>query len=225
MLWLAILLVVGIAPISVTADYPKVPILMVHGLGGASGSWYLVIQRLKSNGYDDSLLYTIDMVDNYSLCSENHITQISNKVEEIVSETGFNRIDVIGHSRGGSNLYDYMRFDNGPNRVRNWISLGGANNKVCLTNWGQAPADPTPGNQTLYTSIYSLTDEIVTPELAIIDGARNIAVDNVSHFSLTLDDDVFSHVLAALQGTGLNNGAGLSTPKPPSSPTGLKIVR
>ena len=220
-LGLAILFVVSIVRISAAADYPKVPILMVHGTGSTSSSWYYMIRYLRSNGYDDRLLYTIDMSDNYTLCAESHITQISNKVEEIVLESGFNRIDVIGHSRGALNLFDYMRFDNGSNRVRNWISLGGPNNFSCVTNQNP-PSDPTPGDQTLYTSIYSTSDERVTPALAIIEGARNIAVDNVSHYRLTLDPVVFPHVLEALQGTGLNDGEGLS--QPPLPPTGPEIT-
>jgi len=212
-LGLAILFVVSNFRISAAADYPKVPILMVHGMGGTSASWYSMIGSLRSMGYDDRLLYTIDMSDNYALCADSHVDQISNKVEEIVSETGFDRIDVIGHSRGGLNLYDYMRFDNGPNRVRNWISLGGVNQYSCSTN---PPSDPTPGSQTLYTSIYSTSDELVTPELAMIEGARNIAVESVSHFTLTFDAGVFSHVLEALQGKGLNDGAsGVSEPQLP----------
>lgn len=205
---------------SAAADYQKVPILMVHGLGGNSTNWNTMISRLKSNGYDARLLYTINMENNNTLCAASHLTQISNKVEEIVSESGFERIDVIGHSRGGLNLYDYMRFGNGPNRVRNWISLGGVNNMRCSFN-GNPPADDTPGDQTLYTSIYSLSDELATPSLAMIEGANNVAVDNVSHFTLQLDTVVFSHVLDALEGAGLNNGAGISAS--PSAPTNLTI--
>lgn len=220
-LWLTILLVVGIVRISVATEYEKVPILMIHGMGGNSTNWNTMKQRLRDNGYEDRLLYTIDMVNNGSLCSENHVTQISNKVEDIVLESGFERIDVMGHSRGGLNLYNYMRFDNGTNRVRNWISLGGSNH-MCSTLYGPSPSDPTPGDQTLYTSIYSLTDELVAPEIAIIEGARNISIEKASHFTLIRNAEVFSYVLETLQGNGLNDGVAVS--EPPATPTGLRIL-
>jgi len=220
-LGLAILFVVSIVEISAAADYPKVPILMVHGMGGSSSNWSTMISKLKANGYDAQLLYTIDITPNSTLCSESHVTEISNKVDEIVAESGFNRIDVMGHSRGGLNLYDYMRFSNGTSHVRNWISMGGVNNWPCSFNQ-DPPADPTPGDQTLYTSIYSTADTLVTPSMATIAGARNISVDGVNHLTMPSNAVIITHVLEALQGTGLNDGAGVS--KSPSAPTGVRLL-
>ena len=200
---------------------------MVHGMGANSTSWFMMEQHLRSNGYDNNLLYTIDITDNFTFCSENHVTQISEKIEEIVLETGFKRIDVIGHSRGGLNLYNYMRYDNGVNRVRNWISLGGSNNMSCFGFYGSSSSDPTPGDNTSYTSIYSLTDELVSPDMAIIKGARNISIASASHFTLTTDSEVMSYVLKALQGTGLNNGVAVTQPNQPSAPSapdGLRVI-
>ena len=221
---MAALLVLGLAGTSTAAEYEKVPILMVHGMGANSSTWYSMKLYLKSNGYDDKLLYTIDMTDNFTLCSDSHLTQISAKVEEIVSKSGFQRIDVIGHSRGGLNLYDYMRHGNGAKRVRNWISIGGANNAWCFGFSETSSSDPTPGDHTSYTSIYSLTDELVAPNIAMIKGARNISIENASHFTLPMDSEVMPHVLKALQGTGLNDGVALSDPGSPSPPTNLKII-
>jgi triacylglycerol lipase len=225
--WLAVLFVFGIAGASVAAEYEKVPILMVHGLNGNSSDWNVMKQYLRSKGYDDKLLFTIDMTDNQTLCSENHVAQISAKVEEIVAQTGFKRIDVIGHSRGGLNLYDYMQFDNGANRVRNWISLAGANNMRCPVFNGSPSSDPTPGSHTGYTSIYSLTDELLSPQVSIIEGARNIALENASHYTMPVNKEVFPYVIEALQGAGLNDGIALVEPTdttPPSPPTGLRII-
>ena len=191
--------------VSVYAEYQKIPILMVHGLGGNSSSWYFVKARLKANGYPAKLLFTINMQDNYVLCAKSHVEQISDKIEEIVATTGYSQVDVIGHSRGGLNLYDYMLFGNGIYRVRNWVSIGGANNAYCFI-YGHYIGDPTPGN-VLYTSIYSLADRAVKPYLAIIKGARNIPIDksrNVSHISLLFDPLVFAYILEGLQGMGLN---------------------
>ncbi len=193
-------------------------------MGANSTSWFMMEQHLRSNGYDNNLHYTIDITDNFTLCSENHVTQISEKVEEIVLETGFKRIDVIGHSRGGLNLYNYMRYDNGVNRVRNWISFGGSNNMSCFGFYGSSSSDPTPGDYTAYTSIYSLADELVRPDMAIIKGARNISISNASHFTLAMDSEVMSYVLKALQGTGLNNGVAVFQPEGPSTPTGLRVI-
>ena len=69
------------------AEYKKIPILMVHGLWGNSNAWIPLKQYLTQNGYSANLLYAIDITtDNSVLCSKNHVTQISNKIEQIVSE-------------------------------------------------------------------------------------------------------------------------------------------
>ena len=117
-----------------------------------------------------------------------------------------------------------MRYDNGASHVRNWISTGGANNVRCPGIYGTPPTDSTPGDHTSYTSIYSLADELVNPDIAIINGAKNISVENASHFTLTKDAEVFAHVLNALQGAGLNDGVAVSVPKRPSFPPGITIL-
>jgi triacylglycerol lipase len=218
-IWMNVLFVFITAGISVAAEYEKVPVLMVHGMGGNSSSFFMMEQYLRSNGYDSKLLYTIDMTDNFTLCSDSHLPQISAKVEEIVSETGFTRIDVIGHSRGGLNLYQYMLSGNGAKRVRNWISIGGSNNMMCFGFSTTRSSDPTPGDYTSYTSIYSLTDELVSPQIAMINGARNISIESASHFTLPMDSEVLSYVLKALQGTGLNDGVAVIQPNQPSAPS------
>ncbi len=226
--WIIMFLGMSIAGSAAAAEYEKVPILMVHGMGGASSSWAMMEQYLKGNGYTDGLLYTIDMNDNLTLCSESHVPQISEKVDAILAETGAQYIDVIGHSRGGLNLYNYMKLDEGASHVRNWISLGGANNAQCFGLNSNPASDPTPGDHTSYTSIYSLTDELVTPSLAIIDGARNISLENASHFTLTMNSEVMPLVVDALRGGGLNDGVAVSGPgsdtEKPSPPTGFTIV-
>ncbi len=222
-LYLAVILAVGNVCISkANAEYEQVPILMVHGLFGNSSAWNELKTYLTQNGYDETLLYAIDItIDNGALCSKAHVTEISNKVEQIVSESGFERIDVIGHSRGSLNLYNYMRFDNGANRVRNWISLSGANN-ACPTLYGEYPEDPTPGDTTEYTSIWSKGDVNVSEAMATIVGARMVELFGLSHSQMLNSSEIVPSVLEALQGNGLNDGSPYT--KPPSAPIYLRII-
>jgi triacylglycerol lipase len=224
---MAICLVLGLSPMhaaneSAAADYPKVPILMVHGLGGSSSGWTTMETKLKSAGYPAELLFTVDVADNSTMCATSHITDIHDAIESIVAQTGYTQVDVIGHSRGGTDLYSYMRYSNGANRVRNWISLAGANNYNCNSTYGTPPADPTLGAQTLYTSIYSPDDGLVPESWSIIQGANNIEVAGVSHLQFPTSATVFPYVLNALQGTGLNDGVGLLAL--PSAPSNLTLA-
>ncbi len=187
-------------------EYPKSPVLMVHGLNGSSSNFNKIKQGLIEHGYPSTWLYAIDLVPDNSTCDPGHVEQIHTMVEKIVQETGFQRIDLLGHSNGGMDNMNYMRYNNGTQRVRNWVSIGGANNFTCEGAFGQlAPSDPTPGDNVLYTSIYSTTDNLVPTNVSILKGSRNLSVSGVSHINLLFDTNVFQFILEALQGKGLNN--------------------
>ena len=277
--------------------YPKLPVLMVHGLGGSHSNWDSIRIGLVEAGYDIDLLFTIDTVPNTSTCDPGHVHMIYEKVEQIVRETGYDQVDVIGHSNGGTDLMNYMRYSNGTRRVRNWVSIGGANNFRCRVSfinppqqvlpvpqqplyptlqdtfpigWDPLPppwvptdlnddgvlersymdvakanklrdfrlpgisygppvGDPwTPGQTTLYTSIYSVDDEVVANEDSKLEGGRNIAVgshppeddpdyaaglveyepipNGVGHIQLLSEDTVvLPLIIEALQGNGAND--------------------
>ena len=188
-----------------TAASSIVPLLMVHGLGGRSTNFDTIKRRLVENGYPEEWLFAIDLVPNNTTCDPGHVDQIHDMVESIVQSTGFERIDLLGHSNGGTDNMNYMRYSNGTERIRNWVSIGGANDFACQHVFGPPPEDPTPGDQVLYTSIYSTDDKIVPNEASILEGARNIAVSGVSHVGLLFNEQVFQLILEALQGNGLND--------------------
>jgi cysteine-rich repeat protein len=208
LIWVTVGVLFTASPVS-AQEYEKYPILFVHGLRGWGSLFDPIRQNLIDSGYNASILYTIDIEeDNNLLCSEAHVPQVSAMVEQIVAETGYQRVDVIGHSRGGLNLYNYMRYDNGPNRVRNWVSIAGANQMCPDLYGGNPPADSTPGDNTLYTCIWSTGDTLINEARGTITGARNIMVEGVSHGGMRTDPVVFGHILEAFQGNGWNDGVG-----------------
>ena len=62
----------------------------------------------------------------------------------------------------------------------------------------------------------------MNPNMAFLEGARNIELEDLSHIDMVMSEDVFPHVLGALQGNGLNNGSVFS--ETPSPPTGLRVI-
>lgn len=199
-----VLLVLAFATSALAQVYPKVPVLMIHGLGGKASGWDLMKSRLAYKGYNRSTLFALQMMDNQALCSTVHLAQIEAAIDNIKIKTGSPVVDVIGHSRGGMNLYDLMKYGTGTQRVRNWIAMGSPLAWSCYRMI--PPDDPTPGDKTLYTSIYSTTDELVEPELTYIDGARWVEVRGVSHYFMQVDSRIFPFVLEGLRGGGDNNG-------------------
>lgn len=192
--------------------YEKVPILMVHGMYGASSNWNTMKSWLKGEGYTDDLLFTINMDNNWSLCYAGHKEQIADRVDDILVQTGYDRVDVIGHSRGALNLYDYIHFAGGTETVRNFVSVAGAL-FMCGGSYG---SDLTPGDQTAYTSIYSPDDYLVGKRP--IDGANNVELSNINHITAIMNQTVFTYVMDALEGDGLNDGQPVNQEDPVINP-------
>ena len=186
------------------APPPPVPILMIHGLYGNPAFWNRLQDWLEEEGFDRELMYAPHMVDNASMCSQRHIDQIEDQIDMIRSETGAEKVTLIGHSRGGTDIMAFMRFSPDNDLVANVITLAGANHYFCTNVYGWPPGDDTPGDA-LYTSIYTTpTDGNVPAWMARLDGARNIAYTGVSHNDYILTDVAFEDVLDALNGGGLN---------------------
>jgi triacylglycerol lipase len=66
--------------------------------------------------------------------------------------------------------------------------------------------DETSGADVQYTSIYSSSDEIISPYTrSILAGANNVEVSGVSHSGLLTSTTPRTAILAGLRDGGLNN--------------------
>jgi triacylglycerol lipase len=160
------------------------PVLLVHGTGStAAESWdHDFAKTLPAQGYD---VCTIDLparsLDDIQVASEYVVVA----VEEMSARTG-RRVDVVGHSQGGLEPRWALRwFPSIRGLVDDYIAMSAPQHGsqdaagACAAGscapavWQQVPGsaflkalnsgDETPGDVS-YTSIYSLTDEVV-PEL------------------------------------------------------------
>jgi pimeloyl-ACP methyl ester carboxylesterase len=183
---------------------PHEPIIMIHGLYGNPLSWNRLQSWLEDQGFDRNLMYVPQMTDNFTMCSLAHIEQIEDEIALIRSETGAEKVTLIGHSRGGTDIMAFMRFSPDSDLVDNVITLAGANHYYCDTVYGRPPSDDTPGDA-LYTSIYSVPDDgIVTANMAKLNGAHNVEYTDLSHIEFIQTEAVFEDVLEALKGGGSN---------------------
>lgn len=96
------------------------PILFVHGSGDTAALWYTTIWRFESNGYDPSLLFAIDFThprnrsddtkpqENRSSTAD-QLKELSAKISEIQSRTGQKQLALVGSSRGGYSIRNYIK--------------------------------------------------------------------------------------------------------------------
>jgi pimeloyl-ACP methyl ester carboxylesterase len=122
------------------AESPR-PILFVHGNGDSAALWYTIIWRFESNGYDRPLLLAIDFKsptarsddtkpqENRSSTTD-QAKQLAAKVAEVQSKTGQKQVILVGSSRGGNAIRNYIKnFDGAPN-VSHAILCGTPNHGV-----------------------------------------------------------------------------------------------
>jgi pimeloyl-ACP methyl ester carboxylesterase len=113
------------------------PIVFVHGNGDAAAVWTTTIWRFESNGWPRERLHAIDLP--YPLSREDddkpqegrtssaeHMQYLSAEVDKVLKATGAAKVVLMGNSRGG-------------NAIRNYIANGGGAAKVSHAILGGTP--------------------------------------------------------------------------------------
>jgi pimeloyl-ACP methyl ester carboxylesterase len=207
------------------------PIIYIHGWTKSKEDFNLMRSRFKANGWPETYLYAYDC-DNAFGSSYAGVVSWANMlkqwVDEILAETGAEKIDLIGHSLGGQSNRYYIKFLSGIDRVDDYVCLGSPTYCDQTTNdpdYNEGDATPggilndTIGNRTdpvtgvtynsthipgniSYTSIYGNLggghDGQVTTRACILDGANNIEVEGVEHSQLYTDLYVYTLVRTAV---------------------------
>jgi len=120
-----------------TAPGALPPIVFVHGNGDASSIWTTTIWRFESNGWPRERLHAIDLP--YPLARDDdgkpqegrtstaeHMQYLSVEVDKVLKATGAAKVVLMGNSRGG-------------NAIRNYIANGGGSAKVSHAILGGTP--------------------------------------------------------------------------------------
>ncbi len=185
------------------------PILFVHGWQGSSSNWTTMINNFKAAGYTDAELFNWSY--NSSQSNATTAQEVNTKVDQIRSQTGWDRVDIITHSMGGLSTRYYLKNLGGQYEVDDWVSLGGPNHgttsaNACyttscyemrigsnfLTNLNSV--DETPGTPA-YSTWWSPCDSVINPDSSVsLSGATNTQTACLSHSALTTNSTVFAQV-------------------------------
>ncbi|MCC6245130.1 MAG: alpha/beta fold hydrolase [Gemmatimonadaceae bacterium] len=118
-----------------------VPIIFVHGNGDHAGLWDLTIWRFESNGYPADRLFAIDLPHPVATSAiatrewnrstpEEQTEALAAFVTRVLLRTGASRVALIGSSRGGMTIRNYVRFAGGAAHVSHVITCGTPNHGV-----------------------------------------------------------------------------------------------
>ncbi|UPJ49945.1 hydrolase [Bradyrhizobium sp. 200] len=127
----------------VVADVP--PVLFVHGNGDHAALWITTLWRMESNGvprermlainFTDPLARTDDKVEQANRSStEDQRRELGEAVKELQRRTGASRIALVGNSRGGYSIRNYIRNGGGAD-ISHAVLCGVPNHGIY--EWGE----------------------------------------------------------------------------------------
>jgi pimeloyl-ACP methyl ester carboxylesterase len=121
------------------------PIVFVHGNGDTAALWITSLWRFESNGWPRERLFALDAA--YPLArtedakpqegrsgTAEHMALLAAEVERVRKLTGAGRVVLIGNSRGGNAIRNYIRNGGGATTVSHAILGGTPNHGVWISD-------------------------------------------------------------------------------------------
>ena len=103
----------------------KLPVLLIHGYVENASVWNKWIDLLKEDGISAVYAITFKQSDDECGSSAEHAKELSNIIGQIKKETGQNKVNIVGHSKGGLDARVYLA--NNTQDVANLIMIGTPN--------------------------------------------------------------------------------------------------
>lgn len=185
-----------------SVDVAARPILLVHGFIDNHAIFTIMERALRRRGFQTLTTY------DYGLLTHDiprAAVRLGETIEQLATDSGYERIHVIGHSLGGLITRYYVQRLGGDSRVHTLVTLGTPHHGTYLAKAApllplmrqlapssrviQELADPAPGCRTRFLAFHSDVDPLVVPSsnarLEHPDlNVQNIAVRGVGHLSM-----------------------------------------
>ena len=201
-------------------------VLLVHGFFQTRNIWDAMERRLRHDGY---AVMSFNQHGSFSRLNTQPIDSLAQalarKIEHLSNTHGFEKIHIVGHSKGGIVGRRYVQHFGGAQRVKSLTTLGTPHYGTPIAIAGLAlfmlsnnpkellPSsrilrainkDPFPSNIPL-TSIYSKSDLLcphwcshLRPRVGE-SSMKNISISGIGHSELTWDPTVYQHVREQLR--------------------------
>ncbi len=191
------------------------PIVLVHGVVDNRTIFTLLRRGLRRRGFGRTVAL------NYSPLSMDIRTvaqRLSDLIEDVTRETGYERVHIVGHSMGGLVARYYVQCLGGDERVHTLVTLGTPHDGTSPARFFPIPVSQQmkPGSdvirelgrsasgcRTRFLAVWSDLDQVIMPKrnarLIHPDlNARNVFVRGVGHMSLPVDGRVVHEICTTL---------------------------
>ncbi len=206
------------------------PILLVHGMIDNRMIFTVLRRRLRRRGF--GRVFTL----NYSPTTNDirsAARDLSGAVEDLVAQTGYEQVHLVGHSLGGLIARYYVQCLGGDERVHTLVTLGSPHAGTLAARLipTRLCRQLSPGSdlfreleqparcRTRFVAFWSELDQLILPhENARIEHpdllARNVLVPDVGHMSIPISGRVvheISILLSLLDSDGTTLAAGVTS--------------
>lgn len=173
-----------LAPFIARAQAPVPPVLLVHGNGDHAALWLTTLWRFAVNGHGqvraislpDPLARSDDATPQpHRSSSAEQTERLAAEVARLRAETGAARIALVGSSRGGYPIRDFVVHQGGAGQVSHAITCGTPNRGVY--DWEFTPGGEFNGRG---------------PFLRRLNGGATDVVEGTAFLALRSDQDLFA---------------------------------
>jgi triacylglycerol esterase/lipase EstA (alpha/beta hydrolase family) len=192
-------------------DARGLPVLLIHGYACNSGYW---LPMSKLLGEARISHYGIDL-EPPAASIDDFVPQVAAAVERLCAETGSAQVIILGHSMGGLVARAYLRRF-GHARIARVVTLGTPHHGTALalfgpgsnaaqmrrnSEWlGALAASEANLQRTLFSSIYSVHDNIIAPQdSSELPGARNLVFGAIGHVALGRHPEIMRCALTEIE--------------------------
>lgn len=167
---LLLLLALGGCALIPSGPENQPPIIFVHGNGDTAALWTTTLWRFESNGYDRARLHAIDFRNPLARSADakpqalrsstaEAMQELADKVEVVKRLTGQSKVVLVGNSRGGNAIRNYIRNGGGAASVSHAI-LGGVPNHG-VSDWEETRVNEFNGKGPFLSQLNAGPNEIV----------------------------------------------------------------
>lgn len=166
----------AIIPPGNTCEETNLPIVFVHGTLASSDTWSLQYMRFESNSYCSKRLYSFDY---NSLGGSNVELSLDTFIDKILKETGAAKVELVGHSQGGSKGYSYCSDSLRAKKVAHYVHVASNGQTKPAGFYGDIP-----------TLNLSSADDAVAGNTTIT-GGTNVSLSGKDHYEVATSVESF----------------------------------